>query len=76
MCADTFGTSQKCPDYIERCPHFRGELIHEPNALGLYKHVLNNGVFAFHGVHYLKFHTPRNSSELFVKEKTSVAMCL
>ena len=32
----------------EKCPHFRGELIHGPIALGLYKGVR---VFAFQGVH-------------------------
>ena len=31
--ADTFVTSEKCPD-LERCPYFRGELIHTCIALG------------------------------------------
>ena len=30
---------------------FRGELMHDPMALGLYKGVLNMEVFAFQGVH-------------------------
>ena len=41
---------------LERCPHFRGELIHDPIALGLYKGVLDMKVFAFWGVHIEGFH--------------------
>ena len=33
---------------LERCPHFRGELMHDPIALGLYEGVRIMGeVFAF-----------------------------
>ena len=38
---------------LERCPHFRDELIHDPIALGLNKGVLNMEVFAFHGSPHL-----------------------
>ena len=31
--ADTFGTCSKCPDYLDRCPDFKGKTIHVCIAL-------------------------------------------
>ena len=39
---------------LERCPHFRGELIHDPIAQGLYKGVLNYGGFCISGSPHFK----------------------